>query len=115
MQIKEISSGKWLKVIIEAVNEKDFEKITKRRYFFNWKKEKSYSVYKLRLASNEDILGLVSFDINTAEEWILIRLLAVSIENRGLSKGFDGIAGNLISFVCREAIKLFRHNACVAL
>ena len=115
MQIREISTGKWHKVVIEPVTEKDYQQITKKRYFFNWKKEKPYAVYKLRLAGNNDILGLVSFEINAAEEWILIRLLAVSIENRGSAKEYDGIAGNLIAFVGREAIKLFKHNTCVAL
>lgn len=115
MRVRERSADKWHNVVIEPVTEKNYRQITKKRYFFNWKKEKSYSVFKLRRTDSDDILGLISFEVNEAEEWILIRLLAVSIENRGSEKEYDTIAGNLIAFVCREAIKLFKHNACIAL
>ena len=116
MLIKEKSTEKLHPVVIEPVTEKDYKQITKKRYFFNWKKEKAHSVYKLRRNDSDDILGLVSFDTNTVEEWIEIRLLAVSIENRGSeNKTYEEIAGNLIAFVCREAIKSFKHNACIAL
>lgn len=116
MWVKEKSTGKWITVVIEPVAEKDYVHISKKRYFFNWKTEKFYSVYKLRRVDKGDILGLVSFEINHLEEWILVRLLAVSIENRGAAKKeYEGIAGNLIAYVCREAIKLFGHRACIAL
>lgn len=115
MRIKEKSTGKWYAVIIEPVSPKDYIRITKKRYFFNWKTEKKQLVYKLRRADSDDILGLLSFDKNLKKEWIEIRLLAVVIENRGTKKQYEGIAENLMAFAAREAIKYFKHDACIAL
>jgi hypothetical protein len=116
MKIEERATKKLHQVVIEPVSENDYKKITKERYFFNWKKEKAFQVYKLRRIDNEDILGLVSFEIIDHEKWILIRLLSVSKENRGTkTKQYEHIAGNIIAFVSREAVRLFADEACVAL
>lgn len=116
MNIEERATQKLHLVVIEPVFENDYKRITKQRYYFNWKKEKAFQVYKLRRIDNEDILGLVSFEIIDAEKWILIRLLSVSKENRGAkTKQYEHIAGNMIAFVSREAIRLFADEACVAL
>jgi hypothetical protein len=116
MNIEERSTKKLHPVVLEPVSENDYSKITKTRYFFDWKKEKEFKVYKLRRIDNEDILGIVSFEIIQHEKWILIRLLSVSKENRGTkTKQYDNIAGNLIAFTAREAVRLFGEDACVAL
>ena len=100
---------------IEPVESEDYSRITKRRYFFNWKEEQEYEVYKLQIIGSRDILGLVSIEI-IPEEWrIHIRLLTVSIENKGKEKMFEDIIGNLITFVGKIAIREFSHLACVSL
>ncbi len=115
MFIIEQSTGKKHKVIVEPVINEDYKIITKKRYFFDWKTEKKYTVYKLRRGDNDTILGLMSC-INYAEEKrIEIKLLAVSIENRGTNKHYERIAGTLIGFACREAIKRYGILACVSL
>ncbi|MES2108091.1 MAG: N-acetyltransferase [Bacteroidota bacterium] len=94
----------------------DFEKLTVRRHSFNWKKlEKVSYMYKLTLAGEDDILGVISLVDHFAEERIEIKLLAVSIENRGRNKQFDRIAGCLIAFAGREAIKKFKNYPSVSL
>jgi hypothetical protein len=40
-------------------------------------------------------------------------LLAVSQENKGKNKKFDGIAGNLIAFASKFAVYNFAEDACV--
>lgn len=115
MRIQETDTANWHVVEIVPLTAKDYRQITKQRYFFNWQKEKDYSVYQLRKTDTNDCLGLVSFSVNTTEAWIEIRLLAVSKENRGANKRYKGIAANLIAFVCREAVKRFGYAACVAL
>ncbi len=115
MFIIEQSTGKKHKVIVEPVISDDYKTITKKRYFFNWKTEKKYEVYKLRRTDSDTILGLISF-INYAEEKrIEIKLLGVSIENRGTKKQYERIAGTLIGFACREAMKCYGIEACVSL
>ena len=54
--------------------------------------------------------------IDPTEPWILIRLLTVSLENKGTkTKEYERITGNLITHVCQEAKKRFQVNAMVAL
>jgi hypothetical protein len=103
--ITHLPNGGQLAASIEPVEDADFKKITKKRYFFDWNVEKSHSVYKLTLEGGSDILGLVSLHDFDNEQRIEIRLLAVSKENMGTGKNIEGIAGNLIVFAARRAVK----------
>lgn len=114
MVIFEKAKGKAHKVKIEPLPEKDYSKITKARYFFDWKTERENEVYKLTLAGRDDILGLLSL-VEHNDKRMQINLLAVSKENRGAKKIYEGIAGNLIAWACREAVKRFGEDACVSL
>ena len=103
------------KVEILPVEKEDFKLLTKKRYFFDWKKEKKYELYKLRIEGTTDILGLVSIE-RIPEEWrIHIRLLTVSDENKGRNKLYENIAGNLITYVSKLAVKDYAEYACVSL
>jgi hypothetical protein len=103
------------KVEIEPVDGRDFASLTKARYFFDWRQEKEFEMYKLRIANTRDILGLVSIE-RIPEEWRLhIRLLTVSKENKGSSKKFENIAGNLLTFISKIAVREYGELACVSL
>ena len=102
-------------VIIELMVDEDFKLITKPQYFFNWKKEKGNNVYKLRIQGNDHILGLMTLEHTPGELLFEIKLLAVSIENCGKGKEYEGIAENLIVYACRHAIKQYGEDACVSL
>lgn len=108
-------TGKRHTVVIEPVLSTDYKSVTKPKYFFNWKTEKKYSVYKLRRSDKNTILGLISLINHLEEQRIEIKLLAVSIENRGKNKQYEGIAGTLIGYACREAMKDFGAKGCVSL
>lgn len=114
MFIVERLTGKKYTVVVEPVINEDYKIITKKRYFFDWKTEKKYTVYKLRRKDNNIILGLMSCIHYAEEQRIEIKLLAVSIDNRK-GKGYDRIAGTLIGFACREAIKCYGIDGCVSL
>ena len=61
MVIVESATGQKLSVAISPVESKDFRQITKKRYSFDWKKERGVTaVFKLTLTGRSDILGLVS-------------------------------------------------------
>jgi hypothetical protein len=93
----------------------DFNCITKKRYFFDWKEEKGQELSKLQRLDSREILGLVSFEY-IPEEWrIHIRLLTVSKENKGNKKQYENIARNLITYVSKLAIKEYAELACVSL
>ncbi|MBC8434361.1 MAG: N-acetyltransferase [Desulfobacterales bacterium] len=72
-------------------------------------------IYKLQIVGSKDILGLISLE-RIPEEWrIHVRLLTVSKENKGSSKQFDNIAGNLLTHAAKLAVKDFGELACVSL
>ncbi len=98
---------------IESIDE--FKTLRKDRYFFYWKIEKNQEVYKLQIKGSMDILGLISIEMITQEWRIHIRLLTVSKENKGNGKKYDKIAGNLIAYVAKIAIREFGELACVSL
>lgn len=115
MHVTHLKTGANKKVVIETVSYKDYKLITKKRFWFDWRTEKGNSVYKLRMEGSDDILGLMSLVYFEEEERFQINLLAVSKENRGSKKEYEGIAGNLIAFACREILKLHGINGCVSL
>lgn len=115
MRILETSSGNTYKVEILPVEEADFKVLGKERYFFNWKTEKNNEIYKIQMIGSNDILGLISLE-RIPNEWrVHIRLLTVSIENKGNDKQFDFIAGNLITHAAKIAIAEYGALACVSL
>lgn len=114
-KITQLSSHLHKIVIVESVTNQDYKVITPTKYLFDWNTEKNKLVYKLRLDNSDEILGLMSLEKIDSEHRIQINLLAVSKENRGKLKKYDGIAENLIVFACREALKFYAENACVSL
>jgi len=109
------AAGKHHQVAIHRIEHTDYQHLTKNRYFFNWKEEANYEVYKLTLIDKPDILGLISLERIPSEWRIHIRLLTVSKENKGTDKQYENIAGNLITFVSKIAVKDYAELACVSL
>jgi hypothetical protein len=115
MIIIDTSTGEKHLVDILLVENNEFKTLRKNRYFFDWKIEKNQEVYKLQIKGSNDILGLISIE-RIPQEWrIHIRLLTVSQENKGNDKKYDKIAGNLIAFVAKIAIREYGVLACVSL
>lgn len=115
MHIIESSSGKNLQIEIMPVEDVDYKALRKDRYFFYWKIEKEYEVYKLQITGTNEILGLISLE-RIPEEWrVHIRLLTVSKENVGHNKKYDKIAGNLIAYAAKIAVREYAELACVSL
>jgi len=115
MHIVETSSGKKHQVEISPVEYVDFKTIGKERYFFDWQVERKYETYKLCIAGSSDILGIISLERIPSEWRVHIRLLTVSIENKGKGKRYDKIAGNLIAYTAKIAVTEYAELACVSL
>ena len=115
MYIVKVLTGEIYQIEILPVITDDYKTITKSIFWFDWKQEKSFSVYKLRCKGFYEILGLISLDIIKEESRIEIRLLAVSKDNRGSRKRFKNIAGNLIAYAGIKAVQLFGAMACISL
>ncbi len=82
----------------------DLKHLTKKNgWHFNWKAElgnQTKEVYKLTIVGNPGIIqGLISFTINT--DHIYMDLLESAPFNLGKSKLYEGVAGNLVAYVCK--------------
>ena len=70
---------------------------------FNWKTEfndPAKEVYKLNIVNNSTIIqGLISLEIKA--DHIYMHLVENAPFNRGKSKMYSGIAGNLVAFACK--------------
>ena len=113
MYLIETKTNKRFEVVVDIVDEQDFKLITKSKFYFNWKEEKENDIYKLIL--EDEILGLMSCFDDEGDKRIEIKLLSVSKENRGQNKRYDRIAGTLIGYACREAMKRYGIEGCVSL
>ncbi|MFK7797941.1 MAG: N-acetyltransferase [Aureispira sp.] len=115
MYIIEIASESKHQIEITRLEDGAYKYLNKARYFFDWKTEKGFDVYKLCIVGSNDILGLISLE-RIPKEWrVHIRLLTVSIENKGEGKQFDNIAGNLIAYAAKIAVRDYAEYACVSL
>jgi hypothetical protein len=115
MDIIEISSGAKHQIEILPIEDVDYKTLSKSRYFFDWKVEQEYEGYKLRIVDSSEILGIISLE-RIPDEWrVHIRLLTVSKENKGKEKRYDKIAGNLIAYAAKIAVRDYAEFACVSL
>ena len=114
-KIIHIDTSALVNIVIERVTIGDYKLLTKERYFFDWKKEKDFDVFKLTIENSDDILGLLSLKNIEQEHRFEIKLLATSIENCGKNKTYEGIAENLIAYACRLAVLFYAENGCVSL
>lgn len=116
MAIIEVATSRKLIASISPLEEKDFKQVTKKRYFFDWKKEKGVAdLFKLTLSRELEILGLLALIDFPREFRMQIHLLCVSRENQGKNKKYEGIAGCLIAFAGRKAISKYFDQACISL
>lgn len=116
MEIKSIASGRGKAITVKETVAEDFKFLTKKRFSFIWKTfRNSTTVFKLQIAGEDDILGVMGLIDWPEEKRIEIKLLASSKENIGKQKMYDGIAGCLIAFACRLAVHKYGPDACVSL
>lgn len=116
MRIRVVETGEKKRVTIQRVVKEDFKILKKRRYSFLWKGlVNAADIYKLCLENKEDILGVMAMIDFESECRIEIKLLACSKENIGKDKIYEGIAGMLIAYACRQSVKKYGEMACVSL
>lgn len=106
MKIRHRKSGELLEAVIELVEDEDWSKIKQQGNFgFKWAKEKNRIVHKIRLALEEEILGLISVEDVPRELRIHVRLIEVNRKDRGRDKRYEGIAGCLFAFTCKASFR----------
>jgi hypothetical protein len=116
MEITEVITGNKKRVEITTLRKDDIKRLTKSRYFFDWSKvDKDVLIFKLSEIDSEEILGAIAISKFPDEFRYEIKLLAVSRENVGSKKIYEGIAGCLVAYVCKECLIESGELACVSL
>ena len=97
-------SGDSLMTEVLLLTKSDLNLITKKNgWLFSWKQEfesTEKEIYKLTILHNENIIqGLISISIKT--DHVFLNLIESAAFNRGESKLYEGVPGNLVAFACR--------------
>ncbi|MBC9932930.1 hypothetical protein [Chitinophaga qingshengii] len=90
------------------VTKEDLKTITKKNgWQFDWKnefKQPAREIYKLTIVNNITIIqGLVSLEVKS--DHIYMHLIESAPFNKGKTKVYAGVPGNLVAFVCRVAFR----------
>ncbi|NDV59171.1 hypothetical protein [Bacteroides sp. 519] len=88
---------------VSSVTKDDLKSVLKKNgWSFNWRKEFDEvlkHVYKLTIAGDSTIQGLICFSVE--EDHVYMHLLESAPSNRGDNRIFFGVAANLVAFACK--------------
>jgi hypothetical protein len=99
-----IITGDSFQTEISVLNPKDIKSISKRNgWHFDWKIElrnPAKEVYKLTIVGNPNIIqGLISIEVK--EDHVYMHLIESAPFNKGKTKVYHGVSGNLVAFACK--------------
>jgi len=102
--IKNVISGDSFSTDISRITKTDLKKITKKGgWQFDWKlelKQPERDVYKLTIVNNQSIIqGLISLEVRS--DHVYMHLVESAPFNKGKTKLYSGIPGNLVAFACK--------------
>jgi len=102
--IENITTGDSFLTVVSLLTTSDLKAISKKNHWeFDWKsefKQPEREVYKLTIAGNSTIIqGLMSIEIKS--DHVYLHLVENAPFNKGNSKVYAGVPGNLVAFACR--------------
>ena len=102
--IENTFTGDRFQTQVIVVSSDEIKKVTKKNgWLFNWKIEMKCperDVYKLTIVNNQDIIqGLISLEVKT--DHVFLHLIESAPFNRGKTKVYAGVPGNLVAFACK--------------
>lgn len=104
--IENARTGETFDTEISNLTDKDLKLIVKSDWQFNWKneiKDKIKEVYKLSTVSNPTIIqGLISIEYKN--DHVFMHLVESAKFNKGKTKIYLGVAGNLVAFACKLSV-----------
>jgi len=106
--ILEVKTNKSLDTDVLPLSSQEAMKIHKRDgWNFNWKseaREQGRQLYKLVVAGNSKIQGLLSLEV--MDSYVEMHLIENAPHNYGKDKKYAGGAGNLVAFTCKLSFEL---------
>lgn len=102
--IENVISGDRFSTEVSFVNKSDLKSITKKnKWLFDWKfenRQPEREVYKLTIINSPEIIqGLISLEVK--RDHVYMHLVESAPFNKGKSKVYAGVPGNLVAFACR--------------
>lgn len=102
--IENVVTGDSFTTEISLISVTDLKTITKKNaWAFDWKnefKQPERYVYKLTIVNNQSIIqGLISLEIKS--DHVYIHLVESAPFNKGKTKIYAGVPGNLVAFACK--------------
>ncbi len=102
--IENVQTGDTFPTNITLLSASDLKSVTKKNgWQFDWKyelKQPEREVYKLTIPNNISVIqGLISLEIKS--DHIYMHLVESAPFNKGKSKVYSGVPGNLVAFACR--------------
>jgi hypothetical protein len=102
--VENVVTGDSFPTQVTLVNNVDLKSITKKAgWQFDWKyefRQPEREVYKLTIVNNLSVVqGLLS--VEAKADHLYMHLLENASFNKGKSKVYAGVAGNLVAFACR--------------
>ena len=94
---------------ITLISRNDLKLITKTKgWLFNWKdefKDPARDIYKLSIVNNSKVIqGLVSLEVK--QDHVYMHLVESAPFNKGKSKIYSGVPGNLVAFACKLSFQI---------
>lgn len=102
--IENVYTGDRFQTEVIIMTKEELKLVTKQKgWLFNWKAEFMHperDIYKLTIVNNEHIIqGLISLEVKT--DHVYIHLVESAPFNKGKTKIYAGVPGNLVAFACK--------------
>jgi hypothetical protein len=102
--IENVITGDSFATDISVLTQQDLKTVSKKNgWLFNWKeefKEPARDIFKLTIVNNPSIIqGLISLEVK--EDHVYMHLVENATFNKGKTKVYSGVAGNLVAFACK--------------
>jgi len=106
--IENVVTGDSFPTEVTLISKQDLKRVNKKsNWQFNWQAEfelKERDIFKLTILNNPQIIqGLISLEVK--EDHVFMHLLENAPFNKGASKMYAGVAGNLVAFACKVSFQ----------
>ena len=106
--VQNVVTGDIFTTDISLVSAIDLKAVIKQNNWqFDWKlefKQPERDVYKLTIVNNQSVIqGLISLEIKS--DHVYMHLVESALFNKGKTKVYAGVPGNLVAFACKLAFQ----------
>ena len=102
--VENVITGDSFQTEVSLVSVSDLKNVSKKnKWLFDWKfehKQPEREVYKLTILGNPNVIqGLICIEVKS--DHVYMHLVENAPFNKGKTKMYAGVAGNLVAFACR--------------